>query len=73
MCLLGHLKPPWQGASTLESINAAMKPVASDSTDVLPGKGKTSLHCVPSVKPALERLEGESVYHPPDPDDTAVR
>lgn len=37
-----HLNPTWQDVSVLESINAAMKPVA-DFTDVLSGETYASL------------------------------
>ncbi len=51
----GHLNPTWQDVSVLESINAAMKPVA-DFTDVLSGEKYVT---VSSVKPVLELLKGE--------------
>ncbi len=62
----GHLNPTWQDVSVLESINAAMKPVA-DFTDVLSGEKYVT---VSSVKPVLELLKGELLS--PDPSDTAL-
>ncbi|XP_077061931.1 plexin domain-containing protein 1 isoform X3 [Siphateles boraxobius] len=60
----GHLNPTCQDVSVLESINAAMKPVA-DFTDVLSGEKYVT---VSSVKPVLELLKGELL----SPDDTAL-
>ncbi|KAL1270899.1 hypothetical protein QQF64_029915 [Cirrhinus molitorella] len=62
----GHLNPTWQDVSVLESINAAMKPVA-DFTDVLSGEKYVT---VSSVKPVLELLKGELLS--PDPSDTTL-
>lgn len=62
----GHLNPTWQDVSVLESINAAMKPVA-DFTDVLSGEKYVT---VSSVKPVLELLKGDLLS--PDPKDTAL-
>ncbi|XP_046873195.1 E3 SUMO-protein ligase ZBED1-like [Hypomesus transpacificus] len=62
----GHLNPTWQDVSVLESINAAIKPVA-DFTDVLSGERYVT---VSSVKPVLELLQGELLS--PDPNDTAL-
>jgi len=62
----GHLNPTWQDVSVLESINAAMKPVA-DFTDVLSGEKYVT---VSSVKPVLELLKGELLS--PDPNDTQL-
>ncbi|XP_017559636.2 E3 SUMO-protein ligase ZBED1-like [Pygocentrus nattereri] len=62
----GHLNPTWQDVSVLESINAAMKPVA-DITDVLSGEKYVT---VSSVKLVLELLKGELLS--PDPSDTEL-
>jgi len=62
----GHLNPTWQDVSVLESINAAIKPMA-DFTDVLSGEKYVT---VSSVKPVLELLKGELLS--PDPNDTAL-
>ncbi|KAK1876960.1 Zinc finger BED domain containing protein 1 [Dissostichus eleginoides] len=62
----GHLNPTWQDVSVLESINAAMKPVA-DFTDVLSAEKHVT---VSSVKPVLELLKGELLS--PSPDDTEL-
>ncbi|XP_078023585.1 E3 SUMO-protein ligase ZBED1-like [Epinephelus lanceolatus] len=61
-----HLNPTWQDVSVLESINAAMKPLA-DFTDVLSGEKYVT---VSSVKPVLELIKGDLLS--PGPDDTAL-
>lgn len=62
----GHLNPTWQDVSVLESINAAMKPLA-DFTDILSGEKYIT---VSSVKPVLELIKGDLLS--PGPDDTAL-
>jgi len=62
----GHLNPTWQDVAVLESINAAMKPVA-DLTDILSGEKYVT---VSSVKPVLELIKGDLLS--PGPDDTAL-
>ncbi|XP_057199559.1 E3 SUMO-protein ligase ZBED1-like [Triplophysa rosa] len=62
----GHLNPTWQDVSVLESINAALKPVA-DFTDVLSGEKHVT---VSSVKPVLGLLKEEVLS--PDPKDTIL-
>ena len=64
-----HLNPTWQDVSVLESINAAMKPLA-DFTDVLSGKKKKKNVTVSSVKPVLELIKDNLLS--PGPDDTAL-
>ena len=61
-----HLNPTWQDVSVLESINAAMKPLA-DLTDVLSGEKYVT---VSSVKPVLELIKDDLLS--PGPDDTAL-
>ena len=61
-----HLNPTWQDVSVLESINAAMKPLA-DFTDVLSGEKYVT---VSSVKPVLELIKDDLLS--PGPDDTAL-
>lgn len=55
-----------QAVSVLESINAAVKPVA-DFTDVFTGEKYITMS---SVKPVLGLLKGELLS--PDPSDTAL-
>ncbi|XDV26376.1 hypothetical protein PO909_030116 [Leuciscus waleckii] len=62
----GHLNPTWQDVSVLESINAALKPVA-DFTDVLSGEKYVT---VSSVKPVLDLLKDELLS--PDSNDTTL-
>lgn len=62
----GHLNPTWQDVSVLESINAALKPLA-DFTDVFSGEKYVT---VSSVKPVLDLLKGELLS--PDPKDTIL-
>lgn len=62
----GHLNPTWQDVSVLESINAALKPVA-DFTDVLSGENYVT---VSSVKPVLDLLKEDVLS--PDPKDTIL-
>lgn len=62
----GHLNPTWQDVSVLESINAAMKPVA-DFTDILSGEKYVT---VSSVKPVLELIKGKLLS--PNPNDTTL-
>ncbi|XP_035994647.1 zinc finger BED domain-containing protein 1-like [Fundulus heteroclitus] len=57
-----HLNPTWQDVSVLESINAAMKPLA-DFTDVLSGETYVT---VSSVKPVLELINGDLLSSGPD-------
>ncbi|XP_073319674.1 E3 SUMO-protein ligase ZBED1-like [Pagrus major] len=61
-----HLNPTWQDVSVLESINAAMKPLA-EFTDVLSGEKYVT---VSSVKPVLELIKGDLLS--PNPDDTTL-
>ncbi|XP_053289312.1 E3 SUMO-protein ligase ZBED1-like [Pleuronectes platessa] len=61
-----HLNPTWQDVSVLESINAAMKPLA-DFTDVLSGERYVT---VSSVKPVMELIKDDLLS--PGPDDTAL-
>ncbi|XP_057710245.1 E3 SUMO-protein ligase ZBED1-like isoform X2 [Corythoichthys intestinalis] len=62
----GHLNPTWQDISVLESINAAMKPVA-DFTDVLSGEKYVT---VSSVRPVLELMTADLLS--PGPDDNSL-
>lgn len=62
----GHLDPTWQDVSVLESINAAMKPLA-DFTDVLSGENYVT---VSSVKPVMELMKGDLLS--PNPEDTTL-
>ncbi|KAM3834008.1 E3 SUMO-protein ligase ZBED1-like [Diretmus argenteus] len=62
----GHLNPTWQDVAVLESINAAIKPMA-DFTDVLSGEKYVT---VSSVKPVLELIKGDLLS--PGPDDNAL-
>ena len=62
----GHLNPTWQDVSVLESINAAMKPLA-DFTDILSGEKYVT---VSSVKPVLDLIKDDLLS--PGPDDTAL-
>lgn len=62
----GHLNLTWQNVSVLESINAAMKPLAG-FTDILSGE---KYNTVSSVKPVLELFKGNLLF--PGPDDTAL-
>ncbi len=61
-----HLNPTWQDVAVLESINAAMKPLA-DFTDILSGEKYVT---VSSVKPVLELIKDDLLS--PGPDDTAL-
>ncbi|KAM9456199.1 E3 SUMO-protein ligase ZBED1 [Clarias gariepinus] len=61
-----HLNPTWQDVAVLESINAAMKPLA-DFTDIISGEKYVT---VSSVKPVLELNKDDLLS--PGPDDTAL-
>ncbi|XP_032432377.1 zinc finger BED domain-containing protein 1-like [Xiphophorus hellerii] len=61
-----HLTPTWQDVAVLESINAALKPLA-DFTDVLSGETYVT---VSSVKPVLELIKGDLLS--PGPDDSTM-
>lgn len=61
-----HLNPTWQDVSVLESINAAMKPLA-DFTDILSAEKYVT---VSSVKPVLELIQDDLLS--PGPDDTEL-
>ena len=56
----GHLNPTWQDVAILESIDAALKPVA-EFTDVMSGEKYVT---VSSVKPVLELLKGDLSAQP---------
>ncbi|XP_028444133.1 zinc finger BED domain-containing protein 1-like [Perca flavescens] len=60
-----HLNPTWPDVSVLESINAAMKPLA-DFTDILSGEKYVTV----SFKPVLELIKDDLLS--PGPDDTAL-
>ena len=65
-----HLIPTWQDISVLESVNAALKPVA-EFTNLLSGENYVT---VSSVKPTLTLLTRDSKYlAPKDGDSTLTR
>lgn len=62
-----HLNPSWQDVAVLESINAAMKPLA-DFTDILSGEKYVTVSSW--IKPVLELIKDDLLS--PGPDDTAL-